>query len=80
MANYTAAVQDPTVYQNTDFDQWVQEGYEKAKPLYEGIQEYGKVPPEYLEKNIPIAYEQILIGGYRLYYVIDYIFNDSNNI
>ena len=37
MANYTAAVQDPTVYQNTDFDQWVQEGYEKAKPLYEGI-------------------------------------------
>ena len=37
MANYTAAVQDPAVYQNTDFDGWVQEGYEKAKPLYEGI-------------------------------------------
>ena len=37
MANYTVAVQDPTVYQNTDFDEWVQEGYEKAKPLYEGI-------------------------------------------
>lgn len=31
-----------------------------------------------MDKNIPIAYERIILGGYRLYYLIDYIFGDSD--
>ena len=36
------------------------------------------VPQAYLDKNVPIAYERLVIGGYRLYYTINYIFGDSD--
>ena len=37
------------------------------------------VPQAYLDKNIPIAYHQLVKGGYRLYYTMTYIFGDSSN-
>ena len=37
------------------------------------------VPQAYLDKNIPVAYERLIIGGYRLYYTINYIFDSSND-
>jgi len=35
------------------------------------------VPQDYLDKNIPVAYHQIVKGGYRLYWTINYMFGDS---
>ena len=36
------------------------------------------MPQAYLDKNIPLAYERLVIGGYRLYHAVDYIFGSSN--
>lgn len=37
------------------------------------------MPQAYLDKNTPVAYERLTLGGYRLYYTIDYIFGSSNS-
>lgn len=49
--------ENPYEYQVSDFDDWTVEAFELAKSLYEGITANEKVPQEYLDKNIPIAYE-----------------------
>ena len=46
--------------------------------FYVGVIENEAVPQDYLDTNIPIAEQQIVIGGYRLAYVIDYIFSESS--
>ena len=66
---------NPYTYQESDFDEWTQEAWDLAKTLYDDITEKEKVPQEYLDKNIPIAYRQIVLGGYRMYLVFDYIFS-----
>ena len=43
-----------------------------------GVYEDLAVPQDYLDKNIPVAENQIVIGGYRLAYVINFIFGDSS--
>ena len=48
--------------------------------LYDGLTEDEAVPQEYLDKWKPVAYERLILGGYRLYYLVDYIFSDSNAI
>ena len=45
-----------------------------------GVTENLAVPQAYLDKNIPVARERLNIGGYRLYYTIDFIFGDSKNV
>lgn len=62
-------------YGVTDFDDWAEEGFELSKSLYKGIVENETVPEAYLKKNIPLAYEQLVLGGYRMYLVLDYIFS-----
>ena len=68
---------NPYVYSDTDFDDWSVEAFEVAKGLYDGISENEVVPQSYLDVNIPIAYHQLVLGGYRMFLVFDYIF--SNN-
>lgn len=40
-----------------------------------GITENEAVPQAYLDKNTPIIQERIVLGGYRLYALIRYIFD-----
>ena len=42
-----------------------------------GVTENEAVPQDYIDKNLPIAENQIVLGGYRLYYIISYIFGSS---
>merc|ERR1712051_352035 len=80
MSNYSYAVDGVSVYKSTNFDKWAGESYDIAIQLYEGLTESAAVPQDYLDKWHPTAYERLIIGGYRLYYVIDYIFKDQNEV
>lgn len=77
MATYADAVSDPSVYESTDYEGWADESYAIAITLYDGVIENEAVPQAYLDKNIPVAETRLVIGGYRLYYTIDYIFGDG---
>lgn len=68
---------NPYTYADSDFDDWTWEAWELSKSLYEGITANEKVPQEYLDANIPIAYEQLVLGGYRMFLVFDYIFSSE---
>jgi hypothetical protein len=45
--------------------------------LFAGIKENEAVPQAYLDKNIPIIQSRMVLGGYRLYGLIRYIFDPS---
>lgn len=62
-------------YSSDDFYQWTDEAWEISKDFYSGVRENREVPQRYLDKNIPIAYKQIVVGGYRMFMIIDYIFS-----
>jgi len=74
MSTYAYAVKSSRVYKSTNYDKWAQESFDLAKTLYTGLTENEEVPEAYLEKNVPIAYERLIIGGYRLSYTLQYIF------
>jgi hypothetical protein len=44
---------------------------------FEGIKENEAVPQAYLDKNVPIIQSRVVLGGYRLYGLIKYIFDPS---
>ena len=44
-----------------------------------GLTENEAVPQDYLDKWIPVAESRITIGGYRLAYVLNYIFGTSTD-
>ena len=46
MDRYHASVQDPSVYKASPdaIHQWTEEGFEMAKLLYDGLEEYKAVP------------------------------------
>ena len=77
MTDYSYAVEDPAVYESLNFDSWALESLAIAETLYDGVTENEPVPQEYLDKNIPVANERLTIGGYRLYYVISFIFSPA---
>lgn len=77
MKDYGYAVSGSSIYKSTNYSKWSTESYELAKTLYDGVTENEPVPQAYLDKNIKIAYERLIIGGYRLYYTMTYIFGDS---
>ena len=78
MTEYSYAVKPSSVYESIDYDSFAEESYEISHDLYDGVYENEAVPQDYLDKNLPVAYEQLTKGGYRLFYTIDYIFGDSN--
>lgn len=77
---YGYAVADPSTYETIDYDSMCLEAFEIAKTLYDGVTENEPVPQDYLDKNTPMAYERLVLGGYRLYYTIDFIFGDAPGI
>lgn len=78
MEENASAVADPTVYESTDYDAWAQESFDIAITLYDGVIENEAVPQAYLDKYVPVANQRLTVGGYRLFYTIDYIFGDGN--
>ena len=79
MNTYAYAVKDKSVYETVDYVAMSEESYDIAVTLYDGVTENVTVSQEYLDKNTPIAYERLIIGGYRLFYTIDYIFGSSSS-
>ena len=77
LATYGSVITGSSIYRSTNYEKWSAEAYELSKTLYDGVTENEAVPQEYLDKHIKTAYERLIIGGYRLYYTITYMFGDS---
>jgi hypothetical protein len=58
---------------------WASDSYTIAKTLYDGITENKEVPQPYLDGGIPIAEAQIVKGGYRLAFVLNYVFGSTSD-
>ena len=80
MQTYAYAVSDPSVFETVDFDAISHESHDLAEQLYAGLTEDEAVPQEYLDKWKPVAYEQLMKGGYRLAYVVNYMFGDNKSL
>ena len=78
MKTYAYAVDDSSVYESTEYKDFAKESYDIAIQLYDGVTENEAVPQDYIDKWLPVAYERINIGGYRLYYTIDFIFSSDS--
>lgn len=74
MATYIHDMSDGNVA-NIDFDSWSWEGHEKAKSMYTGATENEPLPQEYLDLNVPRCEDDITLGGYRLAYVMTFIYD-----
>ena len=77
MDDYAYCVKDSSIYESTDFEAWSEEAYDIAITLYDGVTPDEAVPQSYIDKNLPVANERLTIGGYRLAYIINYIFSPS---
>ena len=74
MTNYPP--KSSSLWESTDYDTFSQGSYDIAVKVYSGLTPDAAVPQAYLDEYKPIAYQQINLGGYRLYYAINYIFGD----
>ena len=79
MDDYAYTVEDPKVYESLDFEAWGEEAYDIAITLYDGVTPDEPVPQAYIDKQLPVANQQLTIGGYRLYYIIDYCFSEGTS-
>lgn len=69
---------DPSEYQNTDVDHWADESYVLSSThVYEGITENKPLSQDYITHNQDHIQSQIVIGGYRLAYMIKTIFGNN---
>lgn len=56
-------------------EKWAKESYEIAKnSVYTGVYENEPVPSEYITSQLIQAQDRITLGGYRLAYVVAYMF------
>lgn len=68
---------DPATWNNQDFVMWQNEAYDIATTLYTGVYENVLPDQAYLDKNTPIIQGRIVLGGYRLYALMRYIFDPA---
>ena len=80
MDTYAYAVKDPSTYESIDFDAMAVESFDIAETLYAGLTENEAVPQAYLDQFKPVVYEQLMKGGYRLAYLVNYMFGDGNRM
>jgi hypothetical protein len=73
------SIGDASNYENVDFDTWADESYDIAITLYDGLTagEDEVVPQSYIDEKLPIAESRITLGGYRLAYLMSYIYPDT---
>ena len=48
--------------------------------VYDGLTEDAAVPDDYINKWKPVTYKQLVLGGYRLYYAVNFIFGDDSSV
>lgn len=77
--NYDA-VTDPSTYENTDFGGWSKEAYDIGITLYDGINQNEALPQSYIDANWVMTENRVMLGGYRLAYIIEYMFPSSSTI
>lgn len=69
MADNTVKASD---YENLNFLDWADQSFQLGSlNAYAGIKEGDKLPDDYIAKNNKITERQIVLGGYRLAYLID---------
>lgn len=73
-----ASVQDPTAYENLDVEDWAMESYDIATTLYTGIEQNVALPQWYLDQNLVICHQRVTLGGFRLAYLVEYMFPSRN--
>lgn len=65
-------------YQNTNYMKWATDAYNiGAQNAWEGISENTVVSTSYINRVKPLAERQIVLGGYRLAYLIQQLFGVS---
>ena len=79
MDTYGYAISNSSVYETIDYDALSIESYNIAITLYDGVSRNETVAQDYLDQNIPVAYQQLMKGGYRLFYTIDFIFGSASS-
>lgn len=67
-------VQDAHEYENINVFLWSDESYQIAITKYEGITPDAAVPQWYLDENLQVCWDRITLGGYRLAYLMEYIY------
>jgi len=65
-------------YENINVFLWSDESYRIAITKYEGITPGAAVPQWYLDQNLQVCWNQITLGGYRLAYLMEYIYPPVN--
>jgi len=73
-----ASVGGKSNYENINFDGWSAEGYAIGITKYDGIVENEKLPQSYIDENLIVAEERIVLAGYRLAYLMKYIYPATN--
>jgi len=73
-----ASVQDPTAYENLDVEDWAMESYDIATTLYTGIEQNVALPQWYLDQNLVVCHQRVTLGGFRLAYLVEYMFPSRN--
>ena len=62
---------DGELVQNLDFSKWAEESMRFAKNhVYKGVEPKGEISQEYLDANLPIAKQRLVLAGHRLAYVL----------
>lgn len=77
VARNTDAVSDPSVYENLNTYNWTYDAYTIGTTKYDGVVNGTRPDDDYIAENIPVAESQIVLAGYRLYWVIQYVFSNS---
>jgi len=73
------AIEKKSIYENLDFNSWAQDSFAIAKTIYNDIEENALPDQDYIDNGKLIAESQIMLGGYRLAYGLNYIFSDSKS-
>lgn len=66
------------MWRNTDYNSWSKEGYNIAITKYDGIVPDEALPQWYIDTNLVVTEEQITLAGYRMAYLMEYIFPSRN--
>lgn len=77
MSKYKYSLTDKKTIANRDIDGWSLEMFARAKTMYKGATENEPLPQAYIDESVPKVEDDITLGGYRLAYLITYIFDKN---
>ena len=74
VARNAEIVSDASSYENFDYFGWSDESYNIGITKYDGIEQNVALPQWYIDENLPITEQRVVLAGYRLAYLIEYIY------